>query len=134
MRVTFDVNSLRDYQVFLAAKQLPQYRFQGTTAIFPDEYAERLGRSIQRTATSDYEPLDGLFDFQRDIVRMAIRKQRFCVFADCGLGKTLIFLEFARHALTVLPADRSVLIVSPLMVVPQTVAECERFYGDDLRI
>jgi hypothetical protein len=31
-------------------------------------------------------------------LRLAIRKRKFAVFADCGLGKTLILLEFARHA------------------------------------
>jgi len=53
---------------------------------------------------------------------------------DCGAGKTLIFLEFARAALSALPDSRCVLIVSPLMVIPQTIAECQRWFGDRIRI
>ena len=29
-----------------------------------------------------------LFDFQKDIVRWALKKGRAAIFADCGLGKT----------------------------------------------
>lgn len=76
----------------------------------------------------------GLFDYQRDIARMAIEKGKFAVFADCGLGKTFILTEFARHAANTLPIDRRVLIVSPLMVVGQTIAESERFYDGKLPI
>ena len=48
----------------------------------------------------EYVPIPGLFDYQRDIAALAIRKRKFAVFADCGLGKTLILLEFARHAVS----------------------------------
>lgn len=34
-----------------------------------------------------------LFDFQRDIVRWALRRGRAALFADCGLGKTPMQLE-----------------------------------------
>lgn len=36
-----------------------------------------------------------LFDFQKDIVRWALKKGRAAVFADCGLGKTPMQLEWA---------------------------------------
>ena len=36
-----------------------------------------------------------LFDFQRDIVRWALAKGRAAIFADCGLGKTLMQLSWA---------------------------------------
>jgi superfamily II DNA or RNA helicase len=53
------------------------------------------------------------------------------LFLDCGLGKTLIFLEFAQYAQRELRHDnKGVLIVSPLMVVKQTMAEAARFYPD----
>lgn len=38
-----------------------------------------------------------LFDFQKDIVRWALAKGRSAVFASCGLGKTLIQLEWANQ-------------------------------------
>lgn len=58
-----------------------------------------------------------LFDFQRDIVRWALRKGRSAIFADCGLGKTLMQLEWARQ----IPGK--VLILVPLAVSEQTVRE-----------
>lgn len=135
MITTLDPSSLDDYRTFLRVKSLPQYRFVGRSAVFPDEYATRVRSGATVTAKADgYTPLPGLFDYQRDIAAMAIRKRKFAAFADCGLGKTLIMLEFARHARAVLPARRGVLIVSPLMVIPQTLAEAARFYGDSLPI
>jgi superfamily II DNA or RNA helicase len=62
-----------------------------------------------------------------------VQKQRFAIFADCGLGKTLMLLEFARHVREAV-RHKPALIVSPLMVVQQTVAEAEKFYGDTLPI
>ncbi len=62
-----------------------------------------------------------LFDFQRDIARWALRRGRAAIFADCGLGKTVMQLEWAKHV------PGSTLIAAPLAVAEQTVAEGERF-------
>lgn len=134
MRLMLDMNSVDGYLAFLRVKSLPVYRFTGREAWFPDEYAERVGMSGVRDDVPGYEPHSGLFDYQKDISAIAIRKQKYAVFADCGLGKTLILLEFVKHAASVLPAGRAVLIVSPLMVIQQTIAEAKRFYGNDLPI
>jgi superfamily II DNA or RNA helicase len=63
----------------------------------------------------DVHPM--LFDFQRDLVRWAVRKGRAALFADTGLGKTLMQVEWAR-----LIGERT-LIVAPLSVARQTVRE-----------
>ncbi len=68
-----------------------------------------------------------LFPFQKAIVRWAVRKGRCAIFADTGLGKTLMQLEWAR-----LTGGRS-LIVAPLQVANQTVQEAKRF-GLDVTI
>jgi hypothetical protein len=65
-----------------------------------------------------------LYDFQRDIVRWALRRGRGAIFADCGLGKTLIQLEWARHV------SGDVLILAPLAVAQQTVEEGAKFDVD----
>lgn len=127
MRLTLDPSSADDYATFLAIKQLPVYSFTGREASFPDEYASRLGLSRKRQRVVKYEPSPFLFDYQRDIAAMAIAKQRFAVFADCGLGKTLIFFEFMRHAMRCQP-DKCGLLLSPLNVVSQTVDEYQRWY------
>jgi superfamily II DNA or RNA helicase len=62
-----------------------------------------------------------LFPFQRDLVRWALAKGRAAIFADTGLGKTLMQLAWAEHA-----AER-VLILAPLAVARQTVVEGQRF-------
>jgi len=132
--INLDLKSTDDYRRFLKIKALPKYSFCGRTAMVPEEYADRLGLPAATGGDIGYEPIDGLFDYQRDITAMAIRKRKFAVFADCGLGKTLMMIEFARHALKSIGPDKCVLIVSPLMVIPQTIAECKRFYGDDVTL
>ena len=62
---------------------------------------------------------DALFDHQKAIVRWALRKGRSAIFADTGLGKTLMQLEWARHV----SAAGPVLILAPLAVAAQTVGE-----------
>ncbi len=62
-----------------------------------------------------------LFPFQRDIVKWALRKGRAAIFCDCGLGKTIMQLEFA------LRAPGKFLILAPLAVAQQTVREGEKF-------
>lgn len=133
MRCVLNPSSIEDYQRFLKIKNLPQYRFAGRTAIFPDEYMrEVLGHKKPQEIVKDYSPSDFLFDYQRDIARMAIRKRKFAVFADCGLGKTLIYAEWIRYLDSMLPADKAILWVSPLMVMSQSQEELRRWYGTQL--
>lgn len=64
---------------------------------------------------------ESLFDFQKDIVRWALRRGRAAVFAGTGLGKTRIQIEWAMkiHQLT----DGDVLLLAPLAVAAQTIRE-----------
>ena len=62
-----------------------------------------------------------LFPFQSAIVSWALRRGRAAIFADCGLGKTIMQLEWARHV------PGNVLILAPLAVSQQTVEEGARF-------
>lgn len=68
---------------------------------------------------------ESLFDFQKDIVRWVLAKGRSCIFADCGLGKTLMQLEWANqiHHKT----GGNVLILAPLSVTDQTAREGKKF-------
>lgn len=133
-RIHFNTRSLDDYRTFLAVRKLPIYRFIGSAAEIPDEYAKTLGMASQKPKRSrKYDPMAGMFDYQRDITAMAIAKQKFSVFADCGLGKTLMLLEFARHA-ALCSRGKKILIVCPLMVVQQTIDEAHRWYGEQFSI
>lgn len=66
-----------------------------------------------------------LFPFQRDIVQWALRKGRCAIFAECGLGKTPMQLEWSRHVCS--HTCRDVLILTPLVVAQQTIREGAKF-------
>lgn len=66
-----------------------------------------------------------LFDFQKHIVKIALKKGRYAIFADCGLGKTAMQLEWAFNV--VLHTNQPVLILCPLAVSGQTIKEGEKF-------
>lgn len=71
-----------------------------------------------------------LFPFQRDIVAWALRRGRAAIFADTGLGKTAMQLEWARVVCDHLRAaggNPRVLILAPLAVSQQTVREGAKF-------
>lgn len=70
-------------------------------------------------ALNDIHPM--LFDFQREIVRWALAKGRAAIFADCGMGKTFMEIEWGR--LVCAHTGDDVLILAPLAVAAQTVTE-----------
>jgi DNA modification methylase len=89
------------------------------------DYGTFLGtkRAVVPTVGVMVLPLDvnpQLFPFQRDLTAWAARKGRAALFADTGLGKTRMQVEWAR-----LLGVRT-LIVAPLSVARQTVAEAAR--------
>ena len=73
---------------------------------------------------------DHLQPFQRDIVQWALRRGRAAIFAGTGLGKTLMQLVWADHVQKW--TGRRVLIVTPLAVAQQTVAEAAKWGIDDV--
>lgn len=72
-----------------------------------------------------------LYDFQRDLTTWALQKGRAAIFADCGLGKTLMQLSWAEYISKV--SGGRVLVVTPLAVSYQTVREATRFGIDTAR-
>lgn len=64
-----------------------------------------------------------LFPHQRDLVAWALRKGRAALFADTGLGKSLMELEWARQV----SRFGRVLILTPLAVAQQFVGEGIKF-------
>lgn len=66
-----------------------------------------------------------LFDFQRFCVRKMLKNGKGAIFAGCGNGKTLMQLEWAQKVAN--HEGRPVLILAPLSVSRQTIAEGARF-------
>jgi DNA modification methylase len=81
------------------------------------------GRTV---ADGEIHPL--LYDFQRDLTRWACRKGRAAIFADCGLGKTLMQLEWARLM------GGTALILAPLSVGEQTIREAAKLGIEVVRV
>lgn len=70
------------------------------------------------------------FDFQKEIIRMAIKKGRIAIFADTGLGKTLIQLAIAKNIVN--RTNKKVLILTPLAVGFQFLKEAEKLGIEDV--
>ena len=67
---------------------------------------------------------DIAFDFQKYIIEKAVLKGRIGVFADTGLGKTLIQLSIANNVIR--HTNKRVLILTPLAVAFQFMIEAEK--------
>ena len=65
------------------------------------------------------------FPFQRDLIEWAVRKGRSALFADCGMGKTLMQLAWSQNVVD--HTGGRVLVLTPLSVAGQTVAEAHKF-------
>ena len=66
-----------------------------------------------------------LFDFQHAIVSWAVRRGRAAIFADTGLGKTLMQLSWADEVAS--HTNGVVLILAPLAVSEQTIEQGSTF-------
>lgn len=90
-----------------------------------DEYVEFLAAKAITDPLTGLEDVPdlctALFPFQRDIVAWALKRGRAAIWADCGLGKTAMQLEWARHV------PGRVLVLTPLAVAQQTVREGQKF-------
>src|SRR4051812_16354258 len=92
------------------------------------DYTEFLEAKTHYGELAGFNPVwlpDFLFPFQRSLVEWAVQKGRAAIFADCGLGKTpmqLVWAENVRQA-----TNQPVLIITPLAVAFQTIAEAEKF-------
>lgn len=95
-----------------------------------NEYKKFLESKIKKVQESGFEIQESelnekLFDFQKYIVKRALKAGRFAIFADCGLGKTFMQLEWAYHV--TLKTNKPVLILCPLAVAGQTIEQGEMF-------
>jgi hypothetical protein len=112
------------YATFIRCKSLPSYRVVGRT-VETDEASYRLifGAGQDRQVSTE----DGhLFDYQAWVTNLALDRQRFAVFMDCGLGKTAVEVAWA-HAIA--RKFGRVLFLAPLAVVEDIQRFTAKFYG-----
>ena len=72
----------------------------------------------------DFVP-DTVYGFQSELIEWACLKGRAAIFADCGLGKTLMQLVFSQNC--IIQKNKPALIITPLSVSYQTVKEADKF-------
>ena len=97
------------------------------------KYSEFLETKKKKFIESGFEVNENelnsnLFDFQKYIVKTALKKGRFAIFADCGLGKTLMQLSWSEKVAN--HTNKKVLILAPLAVKGQTLQEAKKFNID----
>lgn len=88
--------------------------------------AKKYMESIKCGFTVEIQDINkSLFEWQKHICKWALIKGKCAIFADCGLGKTIIELEWARHISE--HTNKPVLIIAPLAVSKQTKREGDKF-------
>ena len=88
------------------------------------EYKTFLDDRLNVGANQGFEPTflpDDLFDFQKFLVDWAVKKGRGGIFADCGLGKTIMELVWCKNM--AIKTNKPVLLLTPLAVAP-TMKNC----------
>jgi hypothetical protein len=90
-----------------------------------DDFIFSKMKTTKKSGFSVSELNNHLFPFQKWIVQRALEAGKYAVFADCGLGKTVIQLEWAHQV--VKHTDGKVLILAPLAVTDQTIGEALKF-------
>ena len=94
-----------------------------------DDYAAFVDRKLTRSPATGMATVPALLPalkpHQRDLVAWALRRGRAAIFADTGLGKMLMELEWSRCVAAHTGGD--VLILAPLAVAQQIEAEGARF-------
>lgn len=129
----FDRFDQAAYVRFLEMKRLPEYELQfhpeteSYTITAPKRFATMLGERFPDAAAGDLPFAPFLREHQVAITRMALEAKRFACWAWIGKGKTLVQLEFARHAIH--RTGGRALLVTMNEIVPQTIEECRKFYG-----
>jgi hypothetical protein len=94
----------------------------------PLPYPDFIERKSQLGGQHGFAPLwmpSSLIDFQASLVEWAIRRGRAGIFADCGLGKSLMQLVWGENVRR--KTNKPVLALTPLAVAQQTAREAEKF-------
>ena len=97
------------------------------------DYLDFIKRKTHSTNSFGFEPVwmpDSAFDFQKHIITKAVEKGRIGMFADTGLGKTLMQIVIAENIIR--KTNKRVLILTPLAVAFQFIDEAARIGVDDI--
>lgn len=93
-----------------------------------EDYNTFLNNKAQIGGMYGFDPISfpyKAFDFQKSLITWAVKKGRAAVFADCGLGKSLIELSYAQNIVE--KTNKNVLLLTPIAVGSQMESEAEKF-------
>lgn len=96
-------------------------------------YEDFINSKKHTTNNFGFEPLwypECAFDFQKHIINKATLKGRVGIFADTGLGKTLMLLSIAKNV--ILKTNKRVILLTPLAVAFQFLDEAKKIGVDDI--
>ncbi len=96
-------------------------------------YSEFIQTKRRYIGNFGFDPVwipDCAFDFQQEIIGRSVRKGRYGMFADTGLGKTLLQLSIAENVIR--KTNGRVLILTPLAVAFQFIDEAEKIGVSDI--
>jgi len=132
LTVTLDRFDQAAYDLFLRAKQLPEKRMEFDVdtdtykVVAPARFAHILDATLKASPAISGELALHLFDYQRWIVETALEARRYAVWADTGLGKTAMMVEWARQV----AGDGGALILEPNRECAEQTRElADDYYG-----
>lgn len=120
-----DHEQARKYADWFNGGEIPYWQERKVSGL---DYSNFVTQKMHAGADEGFEPLSlpgEMFGFQAELATWALRRGRAAIFADCGLGKTLIQLAWADNV--VRKTNRHVLLLTPLAVTHQTIAEAAKF-------
>ena len=133
MAVRFDQFGLDAYETFLRAKAIPEsdiaydWETDTYTLAAPARFAMMLGVAGMGEQRERLPLSPHLFDFQRFCVGRALDAKRFALWADTGLGKSHMILEWVRQVQHL--SQGKVLIIEPLAVISQLLEIAGEWFG-----
>ena len=138
LNVHFDDFGIEAYPMFLRVKALPEstVHFDRETSTYrvsaPARFASMLGVR-QPAPQRDWLPFPAwMYEDQQHVTGLALTAKRYACWSDCGWGKTLLMLEFARQVIH--RTGGRFLIITMNSIVSQFIREAKTFYGDELPI
>lgn len=117
--IPIDTSTINGYKQFIKCKKLPRYEVIGSNVI-TDEISYNFVFKEKKIKTIQIDDIDYLFDYQKFVINKALKLKNYSAFLDCGLGKTLIQLNWCKKVSEL----GKVLLLCPLAVM-------QEFYNDN---
>lgn len=133
----FNRFSIDNYELFLRFKQLPEKQVEydpdsdAYKLITAARFAQQLDGSLAVPQSANINLSPWLFDYQTFIVNQALKAKRYAIWADCGLGKTPMGIEFLR---SIAQGGGKALESCPPRVIREWKKQAKKLYGSSVEL